>query len=56
MGDGQGFFGRFVCSCLFLLGLWGLSTMGLSDCLFVFPSLYFWASLWVFLGCVLYGP
>ena len=34
----DGVFGRFVCSCLFLLGLWGLSTVGLSGCLFVFPS------------------
>ena len=44
-----GVFGWFVSSCLFLSGLWGLSAVGLRGCLFVFLSLYFWATLWVFL-------
>ena len=49
MVDGRG----FVSVCLFLLGFWGLSSVGLRDCFSFF--LYFWVTLWVFLVVVSVG-
>ena len=43
MVDGRGFWSVG----LFLLGLWGLSSLGLRGCFSFF--LYFWVTLWVFL-------
>ena len=39
--------------CLFLLGLWGLSSVGLRDRFSSFLS--FWATLWVFLFVFLWA-
>ena len=52
MGAGRGFWS----ACLFSLGLWGLSAVGLRGCLFGFLSLYSWATLWVFLVVFSVGP
>ena len=50
MDDGRGFWSVG----LFLLGLWGLSSLGLRGCFSSLPL--FWATIWIFLLVFSVGP